>query len=742
MKLISLKTVCFKKLGDAEVDFSAGLNIIYGNNARGKSTILQAIGFALYGTEAVKGSEPDIRTWGETRPYSAELKFSHEGHSYTAKRSKSTASVLRDDELVANGKTECAKFVSELLGLNWKDFQTFVLSSQFSTFSVLTNGATALNRKVEERSGIDVIDRVQSLCRQRSRDCETKIATLTGIISAGENSKHELEAYSKEVEGIEALVAKTETQRPEEYTPTSLEKPADINTLYTQRQARSGLEQEIAVIKSRIAHCAGFIASAESQIPADDLGGEQLLERWASLNCQQTDNQRKKHELTTTTIPALRLKLQDVAQLEASIMGVFSEEGNEVQIEAKIADLEKQLADLDSQRVAHADEHTALRVEVENLVKFKDAAVCPTCHQKCGEIDIEATEKDIAIKNARMEELSQLVVDIRRQMTWATSRSATLGQTLNNLNRWQHSHTALTADGDINESLAAVEAELAKTDTRIEEVGTELKRLSSDVEAVRSAIANREYIDKQLKELRASLATNTAELKEKQMQLDSIPIVTDEAVQALRDKHDAYTAAVEEQQIKVRQYQNALAAWESDLRDRKTSLTYALRAKAQAEKVVREVDAAVSQIHDLNTLQQNYARLDRYLSDNRARYLAEVWGQVLAVASAYVSAATDGAISRILFEDGSFLYEENGLRPEVTCASGAQLSFIGIAVRIGLSRVLYGDNSLLIFDEPTESMSEENAATVVAALATSAQQVLVITHKKTDQDLASNVINR
>ncbi|MNG17051.1 cysteine/glutathione ABC transporter membrane/ATP-binding component [compost metagenome] len=74
-------------------------------------------------------------------------------------------------------------------------------------------------------------------------------------------------------------------------------------------------------------------------------------------------------------------------------------------------------------------------------------------------------------------------------------------------------------------------------------------------------------------------------------------------------------------------------------------------------------------------------------------------------------------------------------------ASGAQKGFIGTSLRIGLARALYGSDSLLIFDEPTESCSERNASGMTGMLAASAKQTLLITHRETDQALAENIIN-
>ena len=166
MQLTKLVTTNFKRLGTFTADFTSGLNVIGGDNFKGKSTLLRAIEAALFGVTTLPGKKEDIPTWGQ-KDFSLELSFLLNGSEYLVSRNKSTAKLVRiakdpdNDELVANGSTPVTSAIEELLGLSAKDYSLFLQSRQHEVSSVLKYGATALNRKVEEFAGVDLIDKVQ-----------------------------------------------------------------------------------------------------------------------------------------------------------------------------------------------------------------------------------------------------------------------------------------------------------------------------------------------------------------------------------------------------------------------------------------------------------------------------------------------------------------------------------------------------------------------------------------------------
>jgi len=62
---IELRTNNFRILGDACIDFKPGLNIIFGPNATGKTSVLEAIGYCLRGRSFIGSKDSDVVTFGK-----------------------------------------------------------------------------------------------------------------------------------------------------------------------------------------------------------------------------------------------------------------------------------------------------------------------------------------------------------------------------------------------------------------------------------------------------------------------------------------------------------------------------------------------------------------------------------------------------------------------------------------------------------------------------------------------------
>jgi len=98
MRLNSLHLCNFRQHVDTKIDFDTGITGIIGPNGSGKTTVLEAIAWALYGTPAARGTRESIRSFraGPRAQVKVELDFELSGHRYRISRGLTTAGLYLD----------------------------------------------------------------------------------------------------------------------------------------------------------------------------------------------------------------------------------------------------------------------------------------------------------------------------------------------------------------------------------------------------------------------------------------------------------------------------------------------------------------------------------------------------------------------------------------------------------------------------------------------------------------------
>src|SRR5512142_2032921 len=98
MRLNSLRLCNFRQHADTYITFDTGLTGIIGTNGSGKTTILEAIAWALYGNSATRGTRDSIRfsRAAPRSPVRVELDFELAGHRYRIVRGLTNAELFLD----------------------------------------------------------------------------------------------------------------------------------------------------------------------------------------------------------------------------------------------------------------------------------------------------------------------------------------------------------------------------------------------------------------------------------------------------------------------------------------------------------------------------------------------------------------------------------------------------------------------------------------------------------------------
>lgn len=232
----------FRCFDDTSVRFENGVVAVHGSNGAGKSSLLEAVFFSLYGSNALSSGTTleDVLTTGEDGA-SVTLSFRHDGTRYKltreirrrGDRASNTKSVLRaDGPVVADGARDVTGYITDLLHM---DADAFVNCAY-----IRQGGVTKLiNASPSERQAmIDELLQLGTLEEYRERASQARVGTGR-VRDTQAGTVEELESQIEEKEE-ENLVAR------QEHVTTELERVNDTIDDLEQRREDAGERRDEA----------------------------------------------------------------------------------------------------------------------------------------------------------------------------------------------------------------------------------------------------------------------------------------------------------------------------------------------------------------------------------------------------------------------------------------------------------------------------------------------------------------
>ena len=142
MKLHRLRLLNFRQHADTELVFGDGITGIIGPNGSGKTSLLEAIAWAIYGNAAARGDKDSIRNLrAKARTgVRVELEFGLGSHEYRVERGLNDAELYQDGTIVANSLREVTGKLQRVLGMTHDEFFNTYFTGQ-RELGVLANAS-------------------------------------------------------------------------------------------------------------------------------------------------------------------------------------------------------------------------------------------------------------------------------------------------------------------------------------------------------------------------------------------------------------------------------------------------------------------------------------------------------------------------------------------------------------------------------------------------------------------------
>lgn len=695
--LIKISLQCFKKHEALELTFSEGLNVIRAANEQGKSTLYEAITYALWGARALPLSLEDTVTWGKpVSKLQVELTFAVAGVVYTVKRSKSgaelsgTATVTGSTPvtaITAAGHAAVTSAIETLLGASMGVGMATLNASQGSLQSSLSGDSLNLIEKLANLGLIDsLVSKIQeSLPSGSTRVLEERLEVLQAerapefsgadLASAVQAAKSNLEAAEAELSQLAGSVAE-------------------------KQQAAKLAENQIQEIKAN----RGLRASAEAKI-------------------QQFSKPIQMPELNSVFSESELLQLIDKQQADLLVRAAFEAfqklpKANSVnksvsQVEEDAASLKKESARLAGEIRELEDKR--LMVECSGI----QGEVCPLCQKNLSDIpEVVAINQKVAVELAELSErLAKLSAQKAEVDTNLQACKTLLAQcTPYNIFKMGAANQHVQWD----ESKCPEVPRWAGPPVPVEADATDYKAL---LKALRTGLAAVQEARLREAAREASLTQATQLLAELPADIDTAPlekIVADFA--ALQAAVRIATSARDKKREAVVSAQHALELSEAAHRAACTAYEAKLGQALQIQGDIAQM--------------QKHNALIKKLKDVRPVVAKKVWNLVLGGVSEIFSSIR-GVTSTVTRQDSRFLIDGK----DCAAYSGSTKDALGLAIRIMLQKTFLPGIDFMLLDEVGASSDETREADMLAAvLSADMRQALLVTHSNVADNFAAKLI--
>ena len=685
----------FKSHRSLEASFTPGANLIVGHNWAGKSTLLWAIAYALYGPSAVPGGAKLVVPIGTKEKPSVTLWLTVGGVEYELMRSSSTATLSVAGEMVANGAVAVTSKVQNLLGMDMQTFRQLKMAVQNEAASILTLGAAGLGQFINEVTQVDTVDRIISLAAAASAQAAAALEELPDTVSFTllEDAEQEVRENLESLRAMELESADNldQVKRWKEACENYLAELVDQVIKHQEEQkTREASRTRHAVLSAQVEESKNFLLNRAGE-PADDI---------VFLRVQVSDRQAKvdrfkRAEVVKAKLPHLKKQVDDLKKWLIS-----QRAPSQVEVtEAKLA--------LDD---AHLTWHAA-SIKLKAAKEANKKAICPACNRPYEQNDAAKLKEELEAATVTEREAGEAY-------TKAKDIETALRQKLESFSAQQWSLASY------EDQLAEAEEELTGLDAPEEDCSEELKTLQEALWGAMKRIGETEEAERKLQGMLVAVTEEEAII---QALGESSPPPSEEdralAKQAVEDSFARYVKdsdAHSELRVKVAQAE--------------ASLNELVKDRERAEQVA-------SRREGLEERRRLLDKLVKYLRGNRDAFTARIWESLLQRCSTFVSDSTGGRITEMArTADGKFEYVEEGTRKPVEVASGIQQAVLGVGVRKALAEAMGVGGSFLLLDEVTAGARDEVSLEIARALASTEDQIVLVTHRQEDAAVADNVI--
>lgn len=712
-----------------------GVTAIIGRNGHGKSTIIDGIAWALYGTKPNTGVKNSswrrINAPDDENSY-VEVTFDMDGRELKIKRtligpkaSSATCECWLDGVLEAGpAVSHASRWIVNTLQLDEEGFLSTMLVQQKHVGQLVSASRAERRRILERLTGITAVSNALEKAKEEEKVTkrsaastevdEKQIPALRKTIQKQEEHKRKItESIAKVEERLSKISNEGKTAK------------SKVDDAEADLRRKQELESSLAVSEASL-------KSMESQQESLVVRHDELKQELPAVKMSPSEMNNVRKTLSDAQSQMIGLRRQESslqAQLDnAPTDGVMSAaESKIIEIQSELDKYDKVELNktLDRIRTDKASDNAKISQARKSLDEIHDGvATCPTCLQDIDDpshlqeefrkIVSDSEDHKRGLKVEYDEVITELdkVDGLESDLVVARQEVDRLKSILNGL------------DG-VPEELVRVRGELKSVQVVVDSNQAVLNRY----EANKVKFDEYDRVNSQLMSLVGESSSLEREVKSIRAELSHIKV--DEAVVAraredldvLREKRNDLRVKLSDLQGELRLADNE----ESSARD-KLELVESLVEKHKASMEALEVAATASSL----------------LGKFREHVILSSVPRVTDYASELLASISGGAFTGVSIDRSFNITVESGdgVVKSVSQLSGGEEDLVAICLRLGISLMLSdGAPSMLILDEVLTAMDSERAEAILEEMEDLADgQIIIVAHNEIVKSIADKVV--
>ncbi|MDZ4673810.1 MAG: SMC family ATPase [Gemmatimonadota bacterium] len=781
MELHRLRLRNFRQHAATEVLFGPGLTGIIGPNGVGKTTLLEAIAWALYGTPAARGNRDSIRRRGAP-PRSrveVELEFTLGAHRYRVLRTLADAALHQDggDSPIATSLGGVTERLTKLLGMTREEFFSTYFTGQ-KELAIMA--AMTPSERGQFLSRVLGYERLR-VAQDRLREARSRLRARLGGLEDGLADEAALAAdegaISERLATVTVQATRLRAERERSAVVLAAVRPRWESLQQLQERVRSvasdlrmadkDVVQERQAIEKLDHDLAEAIAAqarlAELQAQVAPLAGlrqeRDRLDDAARILARRREAQGQIAELSRE-LEVIGVRLAVLPELAAATEARIRRDELRIALEQRVRtsrDLRtawvRDAQDATTRRQQLLDQFGELTRQREQLVSLGPDGACPTCSRVLGEEYanvVGVLERQIAeietngrYFRQRLDQLKAEPTDLvaaESERTGLEARLATLtSRVVELVTQVREREGTELRRTELEARLAGLrEAAEGEAVTYDEARHAEVRRVILALEPVaaealrHAAMAERsERLGSQMAEAEQRLSVSEAVATRLREEIEGLGW-SEELFAETGEQFASATRSAQETEVQVARVE----AEEAAARESQAAL-----ARRRAERTRRLAAIDVLRI-DLRLNQE----LDTAFADLRTDLNAQLRPDLSELASGFLRDLTTGRYTDLELDEDyvATIVEDGDPKPVI---SGGEEDVINLALRLAISQMIAERAgqplSLLVLDEIFGSLDEERRGAVLDLLRQLADrfpQVILITHIDTVRDGFDRVI--